>query len=137
MGKDEWQRTAEVLTKKREQPGYIVKVHYDADGIVSMIYLQTPSQRDMFCRYGKLLQLDGTYKITKVNFPLYTLLVEDSFGVGQPVAHAFLRNETTDDILQFLRYFAKVNDAITLCSKAVYQIYCYFCRRKMMLQQPL
>ena len=50
MGKDEWQRTVEVLTKKREQSGYIVKVHYDADGIVNMIYLQTPSQRDMFCR---------------------------------------------------------------------------------------
>jgi hypothetical protein len=28
MGKDEGQRTAEVLTKKREQPGYIVKVLY-------------------------------------------------------------------------------------------------------------
>lgn len=134
MGKDEWQRKAEVLTKTA---GFIVKVHYDADGIVSMIYLQTPSQRDMFCRYGKLLQLDGTYKITMFNFPLCTLLVEDSFGVGQPVAHAFLRNETTDDILQFLRYFAKVNDAITLCSKVVNRIYCYFCRRKMMLQQPL
>ena len=66
----------------------------DAEGLITMIYIQTPRQKELNMRYGELLQLDGTYKVNKINFPIYTLLIEDNFGVGQAVGHAFLRNET-------------------------------------------
>jgi hypothetical protein len=56
-------------------------------------------------RYGELLQLDSTYKVNKINFPLYTLIIEEDFGLGQAVGHAFLRNEAVNDILEFLACF--------------------------------
>jgi hypothetical protein len=39
---------------------------------------------------------------------LYTLLIEDNFGVGQPVAYCFMREETSDSIRLALETFAKV-----------------------------
>jgi hypothetical protein len=40
----------------------------------------------LYQKYGEVLQLDGTHNITQLAMPLYTLLVQDNFGVGQPVA---------------------------------------------------
>ena len=74
-----------------------------------MIYIQTPRQKELYMRYGELLHLDGTYRVNKINFPLYTLLIEDNFGIGQAVGHAFLRNETVNDILEFLACFSRVH----------------------------
>lgn len=82
---------------------------YDAEGLITIIYIQTTRQKELNMRYGELLQLDGTYKVNKINFPLYTLLIEDNFGVGQAVGHAFLRNETVNDVLEFFRCFARVH----------------------------
>ena len=39
---------------------------------------------------------------------LYSVLVEDNFGVGQPVAYFFIRDENTQMIMMGLEYFAKV-----------------------------
>jgi hypothetical protein len=37
IAKDEWQRTAELLTKHHNKPGYSVKVTYDDEGLITMI----------------------------------------------------------------------------------------------------
>ena len=42
-------------------------------------------------------------------YPLYTLLVEDNDGVGQPVAFGLLRREDTAHIKEFLNFFKANN----------------------------
>ena len=39
---------------------------------------------------------------------LYTMVVEDNFGIGQPNYNMFLRKDTTDSIVFGLDIFAKV-----------------------------
>lgn len=39
---------------------------------------------------------------------LCSILIEDNFGLGQPVAYFFIREETTQSIMEGLQHFAKV-----------------------------
>jgi len=44
-----------------------------------------------------------------MRYPLYTLLVEDGHGIGQPVAFALMAREDQAHIEEFLNYFATCN----------------------------
>jgi hypothetical protein len=53
--------------------------------------------------------MDGTHNITQIAMPLYTLLVQDNFGVGQPVAFFFVTEETEEMIATGLKFFCDVS----------------------------
>lgn len=99
-------RTAQILNAYSHIAGNIVKVLYDETNTISLKYVQLSQQRDLYKNYGEVVLLDGTYNVDKLAMPLYTLLVEDNFGVGQPVAYFFIREETTEWIMEGLRIFA-------------------------------
>ncbi|KAI9565048.1 hypothetical protein GHT06_008795 [Daphnia sinensis] len=62
-------------------------------------------QRKFYLKYGEVLQSDGTHNITQLSVPLYTLMVQDNFGVGQPVGFFFVQEETETLIATGLKYF--------------------------------
>lgn len=73
-----------------------------------MIYIQLREQRELFSKFPEAIQLDGTHRTNKIDMPLYTIIVKDNFGIGQPACYFFVREETTERIKLGLTHFAKV-----------------------------
>ncbi|KZR99524.1 Uncharacterized protein APZ42_004573, partial [Daphnia magna] len=94
----------------RERPGNVVKIVHDEDNEVVQIFIQSQEQRELFKKFGEVVEIDGTYKVDKAGMPLYTIVIEDNFGIGQPICYMFLREETTASIFAGLEIFAKHND---------------------------
>jgi len=80
------------------------------DNKFEALYLQTDDQQRVFAKYGEILQLDVTYKTNNMSYPLFTLVVEDGDGVGQPVALVLIAREDQVHIEQCLNYFGDAND---------------------------
>ena len=89
-------------------PENLVKVISDEQGDVTCIFVQLAAQRILYQQYGESVQIDATHGATDVPMPLYTLIVTDNFGVGQPAAFFFVREETTKNISIGLKQFAEV-----------------------------
>ncbi|KZS19612.1 Uncharacterized protein APZ42_013884 [Daphnia magna] len=102
--------TFEILANLGNNQENIVNVFTDDKGDIQCIFVQLADQRMLYQKYGKVLQLDGTHNITQLSMPLYTLIVQDNFGVGQPVGFFFVREETEAIIATGLKYFCNNND---------------------------
>jgi MULE transposase domain len=105
LSASEWSETNKILTDLRSDPGNVVHVTTDAENEVNLIYIQLSEQRELFKRYPEAGQLDGTHRTNQLGMPLYTVLVKDKFGLGQPVFYFFVREETKERILSGLRVF--------------------------------
>ncbi|XP_045028527.1 uncharacterized protein LOC116920635 [Daphnia magna] len=105
-----WQSTTEILAKLTSNTENIVNVTSDEKGEIKCIYAQLSEQRRFYQRYGEVLQLDGTHSVTNTPMPLYTLIVKDNYGVGQPVAFFFKREETGATMAIGLKQFCENND---------------------------
>ena len=63
--------------------------------------------------------------------PMYTLLVEDNFGKGQPVAFYFVRDANTASIRQGLQIFSEVHYISSNCETIMKFIFVFFVRKMM------
>lgn len=108
LSKDEWKSAAEKLLAYGQHPRTVIKVLHDEEDFIDLLYIQLDCQRELFKKYGQLVQMDGTYKTNRTGMPLYTLLVEDNYGVGQPVCYFFVKEETTDALMSGLEIFTAV-----------------------------
>ena len=109
MPQDEWQNAAKLLNWISHDSGNVVKVLHGEDNVISLIFIQRKQQRELYKKYGEVVELDGTYKILKLSMALYTILVEDNYGIGQLVAYFFVKEETTESIMEGLSIFAAVS----------------------------
>lgn len=109
LTKPDWDETSALLRELQSDPSNVVHVDTDAEGIVTFIYIQLAEQRKLFERFHETVQLDATHQTNKVGMPLYTLLVQDNFGLGQPVCYFFVKEETKERILAGLRIFGCVS----------------------------
>ena len=57
------------------------------------------------CRFPEVLLIDGTYRVNRSRFPLYTIMVCDGNGQGQAVAHALLADEKRDTLRALFTVF--------------------------------
>ena len=108
----EWEETEIFLTELRQDEQNVVEVKCDENGTVELIYVQLKQQKVLYKRFGELIHLDGTYKITKAGMPLYSILVQDNYGIGQPVCYFFVKNRSQDNILSALELFCRVSQII-------------------------
>ena len=109
MPQDEWQNAAKLLNWISHDSGNVVKVLHGEDNVISLIFIQLKQQRELYKKYGEVVELDGTYKILKLSMALYTILVEDNYGIGQLFAYFFVKEETTESIMEGLSIFAAVS----------------------------
>ena len=86
------------------------RIAHSEDNKFEALYMQTAEQRKIFAKYGEVLQLDAAYKTNNMRYPLFTLLVEDGDGLGQPVAFAIMAREDQSHVEGFLKYFGEAND---------------------------
>jgi hypothetical protein len=89
----------------------MIKIFHD-DNNINLICVQLSKQKELYRLYGQTLELDGTYCTNVQGMPLYTLLIEDNHGIGQPIYYAWMKQETTDFITLALRTFAEVNSVL-------------------------
>uniref|UniRef100_A0A1X7UWE1 ZSWIM1/3 RNaseH-like domain-containing protein n=1 Tax=Amphimedon queenslandica TaxID=400682 RepID=A0A1X7UWE1_AMPQE len=73
----------------------IVEVFVNAGNVLQGFFFQDKSMKQVYSAYPKLLCMDATYKLLKLRFPLYVILVEDGNGISE-VAAAFLWLEETE-----------------------------------------
>ncbi|KZR98796.1 Uncharacterized protein APZ42_005624, partial [Daphnia magna] len=90
--------------------GSIIHVDTDNEGEINLIYIQLQEQVELFSKYPEVIQLDGTHRTNKLGMPLYTIMIKDNYGLGQPACFFFVREETTARIKAGLTYFSKDND---------------------------
>lgn len=76
----------------------LLRCYIGKDNVTEINYVQTQVHRDLYILFDELVQLDGTYRTNKTAMPLYTLMVVDNFGVGEPVAIIFMKDENTQNI---------------------------------------
>ncbi|KZS02854.1 Uncharacterized protein APZ42_034560 [Daphnia magna] len=108
LPRDEWKNTVDILNVVRDTRGSVVKVVHDENNEVAQILIQTKGQCELFKKFGDLVEIDGTYRVTKTSMPLYTILVEDNFGIDRSICYIFWREETTISINTSLQLFAEV-----------------------------
>lgn len=60
---DDWKHAAEVLNVYAKNPDNLVKVMDDEENNVTIICVQLLKQKDLFRKYGHVIELDGTYRI--------------------------------------------------------------------------
>ncbi|XP_047129191.1 uncharacterized protein LOC124809264 [Hydra vulgaris] len=140
-------KSGSTLTARLRSILALPNVHYrfleTEDHQFQGLFFQTDIQRTLFYKYGEMIQMDATYKTNNYRYPLFTLLVEDCDGVGQPIAFAIMTSEDQNHIEKFLEYFAECNDisktqcvvvdkdvaeinAINKCWNNVKVLICYF-----------
>ena len=105
---DDWASTKKFLTEFGNASGNVVEIRHDVDGEIESIYMQSSAQRDLYSTYGEMFQIDGTYKTNKYGMALYTMLIEDNHGVGQPVCSILLKFEDKRMIMDSFEMFSKV-----------------------------
>ena len=87
-----------------------MNVLHGEDNVISLIFIQLKEQRELYKKYGEVVELDGTYKILKLSLALHPILVEDNWiGIVQPVAYFFVKEVTTESIMEGLSIFAAVS----------------------------
>ena len=67
---DEWKYTVDLLLDLRKDPNNVINVSYDGDAEVAAIFIQLEKQRKLYHKYDIVVEMDGTYKITKIGFSL-------------------------------------------------------------------
>lgn len=104
----------EAVKAALEHPHINSRIITDEHGKFEVLFFQTALQRKLFVNFCEVVQMDATYKTNNMRFPLYTLLVVDNNGVGQPVAFGILAKEDQQHIEKFLEIFKEHNDITNL-----------------------
>jgi hypothetical protein len=60
---DDWKHAAEVLNVYAKNPDNLVKVMDDEENNFTIICVQLSKKKDLFRKYGHVIELDGTYRI--------------------------------------------------------------------------
>ncbi|XP_065648388.1 uncharacterized protein LOC136077945 [Hydra vulgaris] len=101
------------------RPNVHFKILVDDDGVtLKGVMWSSSEQLELLSQYGDVILMDSTFKVNSQGFPLFTLLVTDAFGIGQPVAHCLLQREDISSISEFLVWLKEgLNKAIFVIDK--------------------
>ena len=109
MPQKEWVDAVTVIEKfLDEDKNNVVVVDVNKNHVIQVIYLQSAQMRKLYYNFGEVLEFDGTHGTNHNGMACYTFYLEDNDGVGQPVAHGFIRDETMDILEIFLKIFRQV-----------------------------
>ena len=101
----------DLIEEYSQDEGNTLRVRYDSNNEVTMIFIQFARQVELFALFGHLALSDGTYNMDFLGWTLQVILVQNSHGNGEPVAFALLRDETSDALMEFFNLFATVTDS--------------------------
>lgn len=93
-----------------DDPQASISVITEEDGSLQALILVTGQMKTTFSKFPEVLFIDGTYCTNKLRLPLYTFVVEDGNGQGQPVAYSFVANEKKTTIQALLLEVKKIID---------------------------
>nr|XP_047125577.1 protein FAR1-RELATED SEQUENCE 5-like [Hydra vulgaris] len=100
----------EAVQSALSQPGVISRIISGKDNFFEVLFFQTVHQQMLFSKFKEVIQMDATYKTNKMRYSLYTLLIEDNNGLGQPIGFGILAKEDQSHIEKFLKIFSEFNN---------------------------
>ncbi|XP_034238088.1 uncharacterized protein LOC117643353 [Thrips palmi] len=106
-GKTPKEKLVETLEKIKEaDPGTSIHIG-ETEGEMTHLFIQTTAMKKNVQKYGKVLLLDHTYKVTKTEMPVTVMMVMDGNGAGRSAGYAFVANEKAVTIKMVLEAFVK------------------------------
>ncbi|XP_055353268.1 zinc finger SWIM domain-containing protein 3-like [Paramacrobiotus metropolitanus] len=99
------------LVKQKDESG---------NNMLQMLYIQTAEMKKLLFDHTETIFMDSTYRINCEHYCLYSVVVEDANGFGQPVLLAFLANEKRQTLVSMFELLIQTN------RDAVQQIRCIF-----------
>ena len=93
------------------EPEAVVQLFTNADGEVTVIYLQTTEMKHAVEDYPEAMMLDATYATNNRKMPLLSVMVVNGHGTGLVAAQALVCNEKRETILTFLDVYRENNPA--------------------------
>ena len=81
-----------------EKPDSTITLNVNDDGKITNLFIQLPFMKEAFTKFPEMLHLDATYRVNATKMPLFTLMVEDGYGCGIPVAHFFVADESAENL---------------------------------------
>ncbi|XP_050038259.3 uncharacterized protein [Dermacentor andersoni] len=102
-----------------KNPDWLIHYEKNNENNLQFILIQTSHMREMFEKYPEVIFVDGTYKVNRENYVLYSILVEDGRGHGRCVCYAFVRNETTAVVRPMFEKFVDFNPFVIAACKVV------------------
>jgi len=100
------EKLVDTLLKLQEDPGVFIHVG-ECEGELEYLFLQTSAMKKNVEKYGKVLLLDHTYKVTKTEMPVTVMMVMDGNGAGRSAGYAFVANEKSVTIKMVLEAFVE------------------------------
>ncbi|CAH8429867.1 unnamed protein product [Schistosoma margrebowiei] len=92
---------------QRVQANTEVKV-FNENGNMFMIFFSRREQIAVYHAFPEVICIDSTYQTNKVGFPLFQLVVADSFGQGHTVMYALCSQERREDVEKLLECFKEI-----------------------------
>jgi hypothetical protein len=68
----------------------------------SLIVTMSPSQKRMLSRFGTIVGIDATYRVTMWGLPFFVVAIVNAQGEGFPVAFFWISEESSQDITEVL-----------------------------------
>ncbi|XP_049512631.1 uncharacterized protein LOC125940449 [Dermacentor silvarum] len=109
----------EIESLIEKNPDWVIHYEKNNENNLQFILIQTSHMREMFEKYPEVIFVDGTYKVNRENYVLYSILVEDGRGRGRCVCYAFVRNETTEIVRPMFEKFVDFNPFVVAACKVV------------------
>ena len=90
-----------------------VNTSVDEHSVIEMISFAINDMTDKYRNFPEFTCVDGTYKVSKHNFPLYLVLVQIRLGRGRSIFYAFVRRETSEMIQNVLQTFCDMMEGVS------------------------
>lgn len=107
----------EIESLIEKNPDWVIQYEKNNKNNLQFIFIQTSHMREMFEKYPEVIFVDGTYKVNRKNYVLYSILVAD--GRGRCVCYASVRNETPEIVRPMFEKFVDFNPFAVAACKAV------------------
>lgn len=77
--------------------------------VIQGMFFQDQEMKQVFAAYPELVCVDATYKLLKLHFPVYLMLIEYGIGLSKIVAMFLLLEENEVSISSMVNAFKKYN----------------------------
>ena len=82
------------LVEDLVEDGGNCEISVSEDDSMQVLAVQSGAMSDLLKQYPEVLIIDATYKTSKYDLPLLTVMVVDGNGHGRPVWHFFIVKES-------------------------------------------
>ncbi|ETO63813.1 hypothetical protein F444_18552 [Phytophthora nicotianae P1976] len=93
----------------KADPGSVAQRCVNDGNVATCLTFQTVGMRKIFVLFPEILLIDVTHKTNDLRYKLFSFMVMDAYGKGQFVQHAFVDQETSENMENAIEAFQANN----------------------------